>query len=93
LRQRGVEVDEVDYAKKGLDEATVKAIVAKAGSVAAVLNNRHATAKANGWIAKPPDAATFARAVASEPNLLRRPIVLVGSRAIIGFDEAAYRKL
>jgi arsenate reductase-like glutaredoxin family protein len=58
-----------------------------------VLNTRHATAKAKGWIDQPPDAATFAKAVAAEPNLLRRPIVVAGDKLIVGFDEAAYRKL
>jgi len=93
LRKGGVEMDEVDYAKKPLDEATVKAIVAKAGSVAAVLNTRHATVKEKGWADKPPDVATFAKAVAKEPNVLKRPILLTKDRAIVGFDEAAYKKL
>ncbi len=93
MRKRGVEMDEIDYAKRGLDEPTVRALVAKAGSVAAVLNTRHATVKANGWADHPPDVATFAKAVAKEPNLLKRPIVIVGDRAIVGFDEAAYKKL
>jgi arsenate reductase-like glutaredoxin family protein len=93
LRKHEVEMDEVDYAKKVLDEATVRAIVDKAGGVAAVLNTRHATAKEKGWVAKPPEVATFAKAVAKEPNLLRRPILIVGKRAIVGFDQAAYAKL
>jgi arsenate reductase-like glutaredoxin family protein len=93
LRKHEVEMDEVDYAKKALDEATVRAIVDTAGGVAAVLNARHAIAKEKGWVAKPPEVATFARAVAKEPNLLRRPILIVGRRAIVGLDEAAYAKL
>lgn len=93
MRKLPVEMQEIDYAKAGLDEATVKAIVAKAGSVAAVLNARHATAKAKGWAAKPPGAAEFARAVVAEPNLLRRPIVIDGDRAIVGFDPTAYADL
>jgi arsenate reductase-like glutaredoxin family protein len=93
LRKRGVEMDEVDFARKGLDEATVRAIVAAAGSVAAVLNARHATAKERGWVAAPPDVATFAKAAAEQPNLLRRPIVVAGKAVIVGFDEAAYAKL
>jgi arsenate reductase-like glutaredoxin family protein len=84
---------EVDYAKKALDEPTVRAIVAAAGSVAAVMNLRHATVKANGWADKPPAVAAFVKAVLAEPNVLRRPIVLTGRRAIVGFDEAAYAKL
>ena len=93
MRKHGVEMEEVDYARKGLDEATVRALVEAAGGVAAVLNTRHAMAKEKGWVAAPPDVGTFAKAVGKEPNLLRRPILLVGKRVIIGFDEDAYAKL
>jgi len=93
LRQLPVEIQEINYAKTGLDEATVKAIVAKAGSVAAVLNTRHETAKAKGWATRPPSAAEFARAVAADVNLLRRPIVIAGDRAIVGLDPKAYAAL
>ena len=79
--------------KAQLTEATVRDIVAKAGSVAAVLNTRHATAKANGWVASPPSAAAFAKAVIADVNLLRRPIIVDGDRVIVGFDRDAYQKL
>jgi arsenate reductase-like glutaredoxin family protein len=93
LRQRQVDFEAIDYAKSGLDEATVRSLVAKAGGVPAVLNTRHETAKAKGWAAKPPDVATFAKAVVKEVNLLKRPILLVGGKVIVGFDEPAYRKI
>ena len=94
MRKLPLDLTEIDYARKPLDAATVEAIVAKAGSVAAVLNTRHAVAKAQGWVDRPPDAATFARAVAAEPNLLRRPILIVGGKKlIVGFDREAYAKL
>lgn len=94
MRDNGVEVEEVDYAKTGLTAATVEEIVAKAGSVAAVLNKRHATAKEKGWVEKPPSAGVFAKAVAAEVNLLRRPILIDGERVvIIGFDKPAYAAL
>jgi arsenate reductase-like glutaredoxin family protein len=93
LRNRKLDIDEINYAKSGLTEATVKEIVARAGSVAAVLNTRHATAKEKGWIDAPPSAAVFARAVAGDVNLLRRPILIVGDRVIVGFDKPAYAKL
>jgi arsenate reductase-like glutaredoxin family protein len=93
LRSAGHELTEVNYAKTALDEATVKALVKKAGSVAAVLNTRHAVTKEKGWADKPPDADTFAKAVVKEPNLLRRPIFDTGKKLIIGFDKAAYAKL
>ena len=93
MRNSTFAVDEINYAKTKLDEATVKAIVAKAGSVAAVLNARHAIAKENGWATAPPSAAAFAKAVVAEPNLMRRPILVIGERIIIGFDKPAYAKL
>ena len=89
MRELSIELQEVNFARTGLDEATVKAIVAKAGSVAAVLNTRHETAKAKGWAARPPSAAEFARAVAADVNLMKRPIVIAGDLAIVGFDQKA----
>jgi arsenate reductase-like glutaredoxin family protein len=92
-KQPGLELEEVNYAKTSLDEATVLAIVTKAGGVANVLNTRHATAKEKGWADTPPDAAAFAKAAAKEPNLLKRPIVIAGKTAIVGFNKTAYAKL
>jgi arsenate reductase-like glutaredoxin family protein len=92
LRKAGVEMTEVDT-KKGIDAETVKSIVAGAGGVKAVLNTRHAIAKEKGWVDAPPDADTFAKAVVKEVNLLRRPILQVGKKFIVGFDKAAYGKL
>ena len=93
MRKQQVEFEEINYAKAGLSESAVKEIVAKAGSVAAVLNTRHATAKANRWVDQPPSAAVFAKAVAADVNLLRRPIYIDGDRVIVGFDKPAYAKL
>lgn len=93
MRDSTLEVEEINYARAGLTEATVKDIVAKAGSVAAVLNTRHATAKDKGWVASPPSAAVFAKAVVADVNLLRRPILIIGDRVIVGFDKPAYAKL
>jgi arsenate reductase-like glutaredoxin family protein len=96
LRSSGIDLEkleEIDYGKTGLTEEVVKDIVAKAGSVAAVMNTRHATVKANGWIATPPSAAVFAKAVAAEVNLLKRPILIDGRQVIVGFDKPAYAAL
>ncbi len=93
MRSSGTEMEEVNFAKAGLTEATVREIIAKARSVAAVLNTRHAMAKEKGWAAAPPSAAVFAKAVVADVNLLRRPIVIDGDRVIVGFDREAYKQL
>lgn len=93
MRNAPLELTVIDYAKKPLDAATVEDIVRRAGGVAAVLNTRHALAKEKGWVAKPPPPAEFAKAVAKEPNLLRRPILVAGDKLVVGFDRAAYAKV
>ena len=93
MRKLPLELTEIDYARKPLPAATVEDVVAKAGGVVAVLNTRHATVKEKGWKDKPPSVAEFVKAVAADPNLLRRPILLAGKQVIIGFDREAYAKL
>lgn len=87
MRERGVEIDEINFAKKPLDEATIRSIVERAGGAAEVLNTRHATAKERGWQNAPPSIATFAKAAAQEPNLLRRPIFVSRDRVLVGYDK------
>jgi Spx/MgsR family transcriptional regulator len=41
----------------------------------------------------PPTRQEALKLMAKEPNLIRRPLLISGSQIIIGFDEAAYRKL
>lgn len=93
MRSAGLEIEEVNYAKTALTEEQVRAIVRAAGSVAAVLNLRHAVAKERGWAKNPPTVEELVAAVSAEPNVLRRPILLADGRAIIGFDRAAYAAL
>jgi arsenate reductase-like glutaredoxin family protein len=95
LRKSGFEgVEEINYAKAPLSADVVEGLVALAGGVAAVINTRHAIAKEKGWVASPPTARVFAEAVAKEPNLLKRPILVVDdARVIVGFDKAAYQAL
>lgn len=61
--------------------------------VTAVMNLRHEQAKSEGWKDKPPSKEAFIRAVVAENNLLRRPILLRGTQAQVGWDEAAIRAL
>lgn len=66
----------MDYGKRPLTEAHLRRILA-AAEVAAVLNTRHEQAKAGGWRDHPPTPDTFVAAALAEPNLLRRPILIV----------------
>ena len=85
MRERNVDVDEHNFAKTPLDEATILAIVKAAGGVGSVVNRRHAVAKE--WGDSLPTAAEFAREASKEPNLLRRPILVAGKKVLVGYDK------
>ena len=57
------------------------------------LNTRNELYRNRNMKQHPPSRAEAIKLMASEPNLIRRPLLIHGSRIILGFDEAAYRKL
>ena len=82
-----------NYAKDPLTRTEVQSILKATESVAEVLNTRHKTAKENGWKEKAPSKTAFTNAVLKEPNLLRRPITLRGTKLVVGKDLAGIRAL
>lgn len=80
--------DAVDrnYSKVPLTETEIRSIVKAAGGVDPIINLRHATARANGWKERLPTPTEFAKAAATENNLLRRPIIHNGTKAIFSRD-------
>ena len=86
------DIEERNYAKEGLTKAELERILA-ATSVEAVLNSRHRVAKENGWKERAPSKAAFTKAALDDNNLLRRPVIVKGRRAVVGFDEDAIRAL
>jgi len=82
-----------NYAKEPLTRKDVEAILKAAPSLAAVMNTRHKTCRASGWKEKAPSKATFVKAVLEEPNLLRRPILVRGSKLVVGKDLDAIADL
>ncbi len=87
------EIEERNYAKTPLTKAEIERIVKAAGGTASVLNTRHKVAKENGWKEKAPSRTAFVKAALEDNNLLRRPTIVRGQDAVVGFDEDAIREL
>jgi len=87
------DIEERNYAKEPLTRTEIARIVDTVGGVGEVLNTRHKLAKEKGWKEKAPAKTTFVKAALEEPNLLRRPVILRGRKAVVGFDEDAIREL
>lgn len=82
-----------NYAKEPLARKDVENILKAAPSIAAVMNTRHKVCKENGWKEKAPSKTAFLKAVLEEPNLLRRPILVRGSKLVVGKDLDAIADL
>jgi regulatory protein spx len=57
------------------------------------LSTRNELYRERNMTEKPPSRPEALKLMSKNPNLIRRPLLTHGSRIIIGFDEAAYRKL
>ena len=82
LKERGVEYDYREYREDPLDEREIRSVLKKLGlSAHDVLRGRDA--KKHGIDAEAPEPELIA-AMAKEPTLLQRPILVVGDRAALG---------
>ena len=51
------------------------------------LNTRNELYRRQNMKENPPSRATAVKMIASEPNLIRRPIIIAGEKIILGFDQ------
>ena len=84
LRERGVEPEVVDYLKTPPDAATVKTLIRKLGTAPHALLRTKEAAYAESGLNTSSNADAVAEAIAAQPILLERPVVVVGNRAAIG---------
>lgn len=81
-----VELEERDYAKNPLDLTELKELF-KGRDPRDFLNAKSATFKAMGLQGKTLSAEQTLKLMAQEPNLIRRPLVVVGREIIAGLDR------
>ncbi|MFP5362077.1 MAG: arsenate reductase family protein [Thermoleophilia bacterium] len=85
LDERGIEYEGVEYHETGLDEATIRDLLAKAGlGPRDVLRTREPLAAQLGLLDG--DGASddeLVAAMAKHPRLVQRPIVVRGDRAVL----------
>lgn len=92
LDELGIGVASRDLDKERLSEIELDQLIGQR-DYKGFLNARNELYRARHMAEHPPSRAEALKLMAKEPNLIRRPILIVGSQIIVGFDEAAYRKL
>jgi Spx/MgsR family transcriptional regulator len=94
LSRRKVAFTPRDLFKEPLSAAEIRALAARVpGGVRSLLSTRSSQYRALGLDRKPVSEAELTALMAKEPRLLRRPILDLGDRLVVGFDRAAYEAL
>jgi arsenate reductase-like glutaredoxin family protein len=92
LLKLGAELESRDLDKQRLSEAELDELIGERDHKE-FLNTRSELYRTRNMKEHPLSRAEAIRLMAKEPNLIRRPVVLQGSKMLLGFDEDAYREL
>ena len=88
----GAELESRDLDKERLSEAELEDLIGKR-DYKEFLNPRNELYRTRNMKDHPPSRSEAIQLMAKEPNLIRRPVVIRGTRMVLGFDEEAYRQL
>ena len=92
MRDLGGQLQERDLGKEPLSEAEIEALVGSA-DVTEFLNTRSAAYRQQGFKSHPPTKVRAIKLMALDPNLIKRPIIIIGGTKVLGFDQAKLRAL
>ena len=92
MLKQGVELELSDLDKQRLTATELDAMIGSR-DFKLFLNTRNALYRERNMAAKPPSRAEALKLMAANPNLIRRPVVICGDRIVLGYDEAALKKL
>jgi arsenate reductase len=88
----GAELETRDLDKERLSEAELDELIGER-DYKQFLNTRNEMYRTRKMKEHPPSRAEAIKLMAKEPNLIRRPVVLRGSRMVLGLDVNEYKKL
>jgi arsenate reductase (glutaredoxin) len=87
LREKGIAFEETDLNQK-LTAAQLDKLIGDR-DYKLFLNSRNELYRERGMKENPPPRADALRLMSENPNLIKRPILISGTRIVLGFDEAA----
>lgn len=91
LRAWGVAFTERDLFRHPLEEHELREL-AEVASLRALFSDRSPSVKARGLVPDSLDPAAMMAEMLAEPRLIRRPLLRLGSRLVIGCDPAAMKE-
>jgi len=91
LLENGVKAAEIDL-NQGLSEAELDTLIGQRDYIK-FLNFRNELYRERKMKTNPPPRAEAIKLMSKHPNLIRRPILVQGSKIALGFDEEQFRDL
>lgn len=92
MQKKGVALEMRDIGKERLTAAELDELIGER-DYKLFLNFRNELYRERNMKEKPPSRAEAIKMMAAEPNLIRRPLVIRGSKVVFGYDEDALKKL
>lgn len=92
MLERGVKLELRDIAQDRLTVAELERLIGKR-DYRLFLNTRNEMYRQRNMKENPPSRADALKMMAAEPNLIRRPVVISGTKIVLGYDEEALKKL
>jgi len=87
LREKGADFDEVDL-NKGLSVEELDALIGTR-DYRLFLNSRNELYRELGMKENPPPRQDALELMSKNPNLIKRPILVKGTKIVLGYDEEA----
>jgi len=87
-----VQLEERDFTTQPLTEAELEALIGNR-DYREFLNPRNELFRERNMKEQPPSRADAIKLMAQHPNLIRRPIVIRGSKMVLGWDEEQIERL
>lgn len=92
LEGKGVHLEMRDLGKERLNASELDALIGDRDH-RTFLNSRNELYRQRKMGQNPPERSEAIQLMASEPNLIRRPVVIRGGEVVLGFDEEGLKKL
>jgi Spx/MgsR family transcriptional regulator len=92
LEKCGAELESRDLGKERLSAAEIDELIGDR-DYEQFLNTRNELYRAKKMGQNPPSRSEAIQLMAKEPNLIRRPVVIRGSRMVLGYDEKGLKEI
>jgi arsenate reductase (glutaredoxin) len=92
LQAKKVAIEEREYGKNPFTAKELEEITGD-GPIEKFLNSRTLLYREKNMKQKPPAKAEAIRLMLKDPNLLKRPVIIIGQTKLTGFNEAEVKEL